>query len=101
MKHGNAGICCCDPEKNFNHLFYNNEWFEIYKTKENCGTFKCCKKAYTITCTLINGTYQAVFNPVIAKYTITDCAASSGLPNCSGVSGLPPVPPPNCQGNCD
>lgn len=104
LKHGNAGICCDDPEKNFEHLLYNSEWFQIHKTKENCGTFKCCKKVYTINCTLVGGVYKAVFDPTIAKFTITDCATPSGLPNCNDIEHdppLPPMPPPNCTGNCD
>jgi hypothetical protein len=101
LKHGNAGLCCDDPNKTFNHLFYNNSWWEIIKTKEPCGTFQCCKRVYTINCALDGGWYKATVDPTIVKTVITGCSTPSGLPNCNGIPNIPPIPPPNCTATCD
>ncbi len=98
MNHDNTGVCCDDENDDPSLVSHQGSWFQLYQTKESCGT-KCCRKDYTISCIERNGVMVTEVDPVVTTTSISECNGTV-VPKCTD-SSLPPIPDPVCTSGCD
>lgn len=112
LDHDNKVVCCDDPAElqEDTKIYWYNSWYHVHKTIEECGTFQCCRKVYTVRCKLVAYEFQGQtyyigeteIDPQVTKFVVTQCQGS-GVYCPVPPAPLPPLPPrpsAECKSGC-